>query len=116
MSQLREERRAVHVAERELEGEQDERCEVDAVHLAGQGDAMRWSEADSAAKGMFGDAGSAWVEYDLAAPGHPERVFKIGILDSNGIYRPWAESMKSYADALERVIEKVDRRRRKAAR
>lgn len=77
---------------------------------------MRWAEADTVAKGLFGDVGAAWVEYDSVALGHPERVFKIGILDSNGIYRPWAESMKSYADALERVIEKVDRRRRKAAR
>ncbi len=54
---------------------------------------MRRKEADNAAKGMFGDAGVAWEEYEGAAPADG-RVFKIGLIDEMRIYRPFGDAVR----------------------
>lgn len=69
---------------------------------------MRRRDANAVAKGLFGDAGLAWEEYDSCPPSTDENlVFKVGFLDENSIYHVAGESVESYADAFERAVESV---------
>jgi hypothetical protein len=67
---------------------------------------MRRRDANEAAKGLFGDTGLAWEEYDAGAT-RSNRVFKIGLLDDNRVFRTFGMSCESYAAAFDYAVASI---------